>query len=40
MRIPIDGISVYDGGNYYILNTYGLSELYEKESKRKNEKWI
>lgn len=29
---PIDGISVYDGGDYWHFVTYGLSELYEKES--------
>lgn len=29
---PLDGISVYDGGAYYHFVTYGLSELYEKES--------
>lgn len=29
---PLDGISVYDGGNYYHFVTYGLSELYEKKS--------
>lgn len=29
---PLDGISVYDGGNYWHFITYGLSELYEKES--------
>ncbi len=28
---PLDGISVYDGGAYWHLVTYGLSELYEKE---------
>ena len=32
---PLDGISVYDGGNYWHFVTYGLSELYEKESKNK-----
>lgn len=30
---PLDGISVYDGGAYWHFVTYGLSELYEKESK-------
>lgn len=30
---PLDGISVYDGGDYWHFVTYGLSELYEKESK-------
>lgn len=29
---PLDGISIYDGGNYWHFVTYGLSELYEKES--------
>lgn len=29
---PLDGISVYDGGKYWHFVTYGLSELYEKES--------
>ena len=29
---PLQGISVYDGGNYWHFVTYGLSELYEKES--------
>ena len=29
---PLDGISVYDGGGYWHFVTYGLSELYEKES--------
>ena len=29
---PLDGISVYDGGEYYHFVTYGLSELYDKES--------
>lgn len=28
---PLDGISIYDGGAYWHLVTYGLSELYEKE---------
>lgn len=30
---PLDGISIYDGGDYWHFVTYGLSELYEKESK-------
>lgn len=30
---PLDGISVYDGGDYWHFVSYGLSELYEKESK-------
>ena len=29
---PLRGISVYDGGDYWHFITYGLSELYEKES--------
>lgn len=29
---PLDGISIYDGGEYWHFVTYGLSELYEKES--------
>ncbi len=29
---PLDGISVYDGGDCWPFVTYGLSELYEKES--------
>ena len=29
---PLDGISIYDGGDYYHFVTYGLSELYEKVS--------
>lgn len=32
---PIDGISVYDGGNYWHFVTYGISELYEKETNNK-----
>ena len=28
---PLDGISIYDGGDYWHFVTYGLSELYEKE---------
>ena len=32
---PLDGISVYDGGEYWHFITYGLSELYEKESEDK-----
>ena len=30
--MPLEGISVYDGGSYWHFVTYGLSELYEKES--------
>lgn len=33
---PLDGISVYDGGDYWHFVTYGLSELYEKETDNKN----
>lgn len=29
---PLDGISVYDAGDFWHFVTYGLSELYEKES--------
>lgn len=29
---PLDGISIYDGGDYWHFITFGLSELYEKES--------
>ena len=29
---PLDGISIYDGGEYYQFVTFGLSELYEKEN--------
>ena len=29
---PLDGISIYDGGEYWHFVTFGLSELYEKES--------
>lgn len=32
---PIRGISIYDGGEYWHFVTYGLSELYEKESGNK-----
>jgi len=32
---PLQGISVYDGGDYWHFVTYGLSELYEKESEIK-----
>lgn len=31
---PLDGISIYDGGDYWHFVTYGLSDLYEKTSKR------
>ncbi len=30
---PLQGISVYDGGDYYHFVTYGLSDLYEKTGK-------
>lgn len=33
---PLDGISIYDGGEYWHFITYGLSELYDKESDNKN----
>ena len=29
---PLDGISIYDGGDYWHFVTYGLSDLYEKET--------
>jgi len=29
---PLDGVSIYDGGNYYHFVTYGFSEIYEKEN--------
>lgn len=32
---PLNGISVYDGGIYWHFVTYGLSELYEKETENK-----
>lgn len=32
---PLRGISIYDGGDYWHFVTYGLSELYEKESEDK-----
>lgn len=32
---PLQGISIYDGGDYWHFVTYGLSELYEKESENK-----
>ena len=28
---PLDGINVYDSGDYWHFVTYGLSELYDKE---------
>ncbi len=32
---PLDGISIYDGGNYWHFVTYGLTELYEKETENR-----
>lgn len=32
---PLDGISIYDGGDYWHFVTYGLSELYDKKSSNK-----
>lgn len=32
---PLDGISVYDGGEYYHFVSYGFSEVYEKETDNK-----
>ena len=32
---PLDGISIYDGGDYWHFVSFGLSELYEKESEDK-----
>ena len=32
---PLDGISIYDGGQYYHFVSFGLSELYEKENENK-----
>ena len=32
---PLEGISIYDGGDYWHFVTYGLSELYEKETENK-----
>lgn len=29
---PLDGIDLYDGGDYWHFVTYGMTELYEKES--------
>lgn len=29
---PLDGVSIYDGGDYWHFVTFGLSELYEKET--------
>lgn len=33
---PLDGISVYDAGDYWHFVTFGLSELYEKENENKD----
>lgn len=33
---PLEGISIYDGGDYWHFVSYGLSELYEKESDNKD----
>ena len=33
---PLDGISIYEGEDYWHFVTYGLSELYEKESDNKD----
>ena len=30
---PLDGISIYDGGDFYHFVTFGLTELYEKQSR-------
>lgn len=30
---PLDGISIYDGGDYYHFVTFGLTELYDKQSR-------
>lgn len=32
---PLDGISIYDGGDFFHFVTFGFSELYEKESEVK-----
>lgn len=32
---PLDGISIYDGGDFFHFVTFGFSELYEKESENK-----
>lgn len=32
---PLDGMSIYDGGDYWHFVTFGLSELYDKESEDK-----
>lgn len=33
---PLDGISIYDAGDYYHFVTYGFSEIYEKETQNKD----
>lgn len=33
---PLDGISIYDGGDYWHFVTYGLTELHNKESNNKD----
>ena len=33
---PLEGISIYDGGDYWHFVTYGLSEIFEKESGNKD----
>lgn len=33
---PLDGISIYDGGDYWHFVTYGLSEIYGKETNNKD----
>ena len=33
---PLDGISIYDGGDYWHFVTFGLSELYVKETDQKD----
>lgn len=32
---PLDGISIYDGGEFWHFVTYGMTELYEKEEENK-----
>lgn len=32
---PLDGISIYDGGDYWHFVTYGMTEIYEKEEEDK-----
>ncbi|MDR1702135.1 MAG: suppressor of fused domain protein [Sporomusaceae bacterium] len=34
---PLDGISIYDGGDFWHFVTYGFSELYEKNSENDSE---